>query len=478
MSKTTTGIDEQRERLEAVDQAHVLAFCDELEGAALDAFASQLASLEIENIPAWVEKYITSDAPTHDGESDAIEPAPFFRRDGDWDKQRMRDAGETLIRDGKLAAFTVAGGQGTRLGFDGPKGMYPATPIRKLPLFGCLAEWIIAAKKRFGVDVPWYIMTSPINHEATVSFFEAQDYFGIDRGGVRFFSQGVLPSLDRQTGKMLLAGKGAIATNPDGHGGSLKALSTSGAIGEMRDRGIEHISYVQIDNPLARMIDPVFLGLHASSDQSSCEMSTKIVTKNDPGEKVGVLGVRNGKLTVAEYSDLSEEMANRRDEHGRLSFCAGNVAIHAIGVDFVERLNSGGDFGLPLHRAIKKVPFIDLETGELVKPEEPNAVKLESFVFDALPMCARSLVYEADRVDEFAPIKNAEGSDSPATSRAIQVERAARWLETRGVNISRDASGEVEASIEVSPIVAMEAADLAGQSLPGSLSEGDELKLY
>lgn len=478
MTQTTSSIEEQRARLEAIGQAHVLAFVDELGADEQEALASQLASLELEKVPAWVDRFVANPPAPESGEEVEVVPAPVVRRgEGDWDEGEMRAAGEELIREGRVAAFTVAGGQGTRLGFDGPKGMYPSTPVTGKPLFACLAEWLHAANRRWGVDVPWYIMTSPINHGPTVEFFETNGHFGLPRDSIRFFSQGVLPSLDKETGRMLLAEKGAVATNPDGHGGSLKALHTSGALAEMLERGIEHISYVQIDNPLARVLDPVFLGLHANSEYSTGEMSTKVVRKEEPGEKVGVLGVREGKTMVVEYSDLSDEMAERRDEKGRLSFSAGNIAIHAIGVDFVERLNAGDEFALPLHRAVKKVPYVDIETGERVEPDEPNAVKLESFVFDALPMCERSLVFEVDRIDEFAPIKNAEGKDSPASSRNIQIERAARWLEARGVEVARDESGEVEGEIEISPVTATRAEELDKSELPRRVGRDDSVVL-
>jgi len=478
MTQTASTIEGQRERLAYIGQEHVLSFIDELDDAQRAAFTAQLAGIELERVPEWVDRFVRAASASADDDGHGeIEPAPVYRADGSWDIDSMREAGEALIAGGKVAAFTVAGGQGTRLGFDGPKGMYPATPIRRLPLFGCLAEWLVAATPKWGVRIPWYIMTSPLNHAATVAFFREQSFFGLDESDVRFFSQGVLPSLDRHTGKLLLEDKGTLATNPDGHGGSLRALHTSGALAEMRDRGIEHISYTQIDNPLARLIDPVFLGLHASPEYSSGEMSTKVVLKMDPAEKVGVLGVRDGKTMVVEYSDLSSEMASRRDAQGRLSFGAGNIAIHALGVEFVARLNEGNGFGLPLHRAIKKVACVDLDSGERVEPGEPNAVKLESFVFDALPLCARSLVYEVERTDEFAPIKNAEGADSPATSCAIQIERAAGWLERAGVDVKRTPEDRVRGVVEISPTCAMNAEDLAAVELPGTLGDDDLLEL-
>ncbi|MFU8829804.1 MAG: UDPGP type 1 family protein, partial [Phycisphaerales bacterium] len=359
-------------------------------------------------------------------------------------------AGEDLLRAGKVAAFTVAGGQGSRLGYDGPKGCFPGGAVTSKPLFACLADWIHSAQDRYGATVPWYIMTSPLNHEATVGFFEENDHFGLDPANIMFFPQGVLPSFDMNTGTILLAQKHEVATNPDGHGGSLRALAQSGALADMKRRGVEHISYVQIDNPLARVVDPIFIGLHATAPDSSGEMSTKVVAKTEAGEKVGVVCTIDGKPGVIEYSDLPEATAAQRNPDGTLTLRAGNIALHMLGRSFVERITSG-DLALPYHRAEKKVPCIDPESGQTLDPSEPNGIKLEMFVFDAIPLCEQSIVYEVERTDEFAPIKNAEGNDSPASSARLQTERAAAWLEARGVSIPRGADGSPHCVLEISP---------------------------
>ncbi len=473
-------LEEVRRRLDRIGQAHVLRFHDSLAPDARNALLLQVRDIEPERLPALIEQYIKKKPLA--ALSGEPEPAPYYARDGagpggHWDRAKARAAGEDLLRRGKVAAFTVAGGQGSRLGFDGPKGIFQGTPVTRKPLFAVLAEWIIASQQRYGSTIPWYIMTSPINHETTVSFFRTHGCFGLSETNIMFFSQGVLPSLEIGTGKLLLDERAVIAVNPDGHGGSLRALFTSGAVDDMRRRGIEQISYVQIDNPLARVIDPVFIGLHAAAPDSSAEMSSKMVAKTDPAEKVGVFCRVAGKTCVIEYSDLPPTLAAQRGPDGRLRFCAGSIAIHMISVDFVSRLNVGGDFGLPLHRAEKKVPFIDPESGRKIQPEKPNAVKLEAFVFDALPLCRRSLVYETDRIDEFAPIKNAEGADSPATCAAIQTERAARWLEANGVKVPRDDHGTPLCTLEISPLTAMEPQDLAVVHLPRTIEKGAELAL-
>lgn len=482
----TPRLDEVKSRLDKVGQSHLLRFFDELDAQHQRSLLAQIAALDLERLPTLIERYVhKKDAFTLPA---GLEPAPYFARDGrivdaagnaaqSWDRAVFRSRGEDLLRAGKVAAFTVAGGQGTRLGFDGPKGAYFGTALTRKPLFRCLAEWILAAHQRFGRPVPWYIMTSPLNHAETVAFFEHHGYFGLSSADVMFFSQGVLPSLDMKSGRLLLAQPWEVATNPDGHGGSLRALHQSGAIEDMRRRGVEHISYVQIDNPLARVIDPVFIGLHASSRDSSAEMSSKMVAKTDPAEKVGVFCRAGGKTQVIEYSDMPAAKVSERDAQGGLRYRGGSIAIHIIGVDFVGRLNEGGELHLPLHRAEKKVPHVDLETGRPAPITAPNAVKLEAFVFDALPLCRSSIVLETERIDEFAPIKNAEGGDSPATCRDIQTERAARWLESHGVKVARDNAGKVMCVIEISPLTAMDPEDLGRLRLPKAIEPGAELVL-
>ncbi len=483
-------------RLRAVQQEHVLRFYDRLDADEQRGLLSQIEALDLRALPALIERYVTHKPLTR--VPDDLEPAPFYPRDHAarpgaphhraWDRARYLAVGEGLVRAGKVAAFTVAGGQGTRLGFDGPKGVFIGGPVTEKPLFACLADWIIAARERYAAPIPWYIMTSPLNHAATVGFFEAHNYLGLHKHDVMFFQQGVMPTFDMTTGRMLLAARGEIATNPDGHGGSLRALATSGAIDDMRARGVEHISYTQIDNPLVRVIDPVFIGLHAAAPDSSRQMSSKMVGKAHAREKVGVFCSGEGKTQVIEYSDLPERLAGDVHADGSLRFNAGSIAVHVIGREFVERLNNlagagqagapGGAFALPYHRAEKKVAFVDPDTGSRVEPAQANAVKLETFVFDAIPLAESSIVLETERVEEFAPIKNADGADSAQSCREIQTERAARWLERLGVKVPRAPDGKPDCVLEVSPRTAMWAEDLTGcKALPAAIRPGDRLAL-
>ncbi len=460
------------QQLAAVGQEHLLKFYDQLAPAEQRALLTEIASLDIKSLPTLVDAFVKSKPkPEILG---AVLPAPYYplRHEGKpkpWDRAEHRKHGEALIAAGKVAAFTVAGGQGSRLGYDGPKGCYPGGAVTGKPLFACLADWILAAQERYcpaGVTIPWYIMTSPGNHEATIAFFRERSFFGLREQDVMFFPQGVMPALDINTGKVLMASRHELALAPDGHGGSLRALHRSGAIADMRRRGVEFISYTQIDNPLVRVIDPDFLGLHAFAPDSSGEMSSKMVVKAHAGEKVGVLCRIGDRTGVIEYSDLPEDLAKKKGSDGALAFNAGSIAIHIISVAFVDKLNSASAFSLPYHRAEKKIACIDLASGKPLEPEKPNAVKLETFVFDALPLCRSSIVLETDRVEEFAPIKNAAGSDSPETCRQIQTLRAARWLMDAGAAVPLKADGSPNCTIELSPRTAIFAGDLEGKPFP------------
>ncbi len=471
-----------QQSFDAIDQAHVLRYYDELNDSQRDALLSQIEGIDWPEVARLIQTHVRQKPmwtmPEH------IEPAPWYpyvpTDDLDTKYAEARTLGEQLVRDGKVAAFTVAGGQGSRLGYDGPKGCYPATPIRGLPLFACFAEYLHNIQNRFGCTVPWYIMTSPINDAPTRDFFQEQNYFGLDPANLMFFPQAMFPAIDLNTAKVLLEAKDSLALSPNGHGGSLKALWTSGAIADMNNRGIEHVSYVQVDNPLVRVIDPLFLGLHAID---KAQMSSKMLPKAFPKEKLGNFCLVNGKMTVIEYSNLPDELAEQRTSGGELRFRAGSIAIHAIRVDFIESLNTAAEgFRLPWNRAEKKVAYYDDAKSRTVVPAEPNAVKLETFVFDALPLTDMSIIYETDRVDEFAPIKNADlpgqiEVDSPASSKQLQSDRAARWLEANGVTIPRDAEGHADATLEIKQTTAIYPDDLKTLDLPQQVEPQSALLL-
>ena len=485
----TERYETAKQALDAIGQGHVLKFYEELDEAQQNSLLTEIEGVDWPEVAALVESHVKAKPQFELPKS--IEPVPWYPYE-QTDEVRAkyieaRRVGDQLIKDGKVAAFTVAGGQGSRLGWDAPKGTFPATPIRKIPLFACFAEYIHNIQNHYDVTIPWYVMTSPLNHNDTVAFFTENKFFGLQEKNLMFFPQAMFPAIDMNTGKVLLAGKDAIALSPNGHGGSLKALYTSGAIADMHQRGITQLSYTQVDNPNVRMVDPLFLGLH---ELDAAEMSSKMLPKAYPKEKLGVIGIVNGKTSVIEYTNLPDELAEQRDDDGELAFKCGNTATHAIRIDFIEKLNTRptetgtGGFALPWNRAEKKVAYIDLDTAEEIKPDTPNAIKLETFVFDALPLAEESIVYETDRVDEFAPIKNADtpegeapAKDSPESSRQLQTERAARWLEANRVKVPRKDDGSVDAVIEIPQITAIYPEDLKGKALPSSIEPGAEVLL-
>lgn len=462
--------------LAAHGQQHLLAFHDQLDPAGRAKLLDQIEAINWDQIDRLIETHVKSKP---DFElSDDLEPAPYYPKAPGAELRdkydRARQRGEALIRDGKVACFVVAGGSGTRLGWDGPKGTFPATPIEGKSLFQVFAEGIRGNERKYGVTIPWLVMTSPANDEPTRAFFEDHDWFGLTREQVVFFMQGTMPAIDGD-GRVLLADKDELALSADGHGGSLKAIHHSGALREMADRGIAHLSYFQVDNPTVKVVDPLFIGLH---HLDGAQMSSKMVPKAYGKEKLGNFCLVDGKMTIVEYSDLPDELAEQRDDRGELRFRSGSPAIHIIDVAFIEQLNRGGELQLPYHRAEKKVPHLDPETGEHVEPTEPNAVKLEQFVFDALPRCEQSIILETTREEEMAFIKNAEGESSPASSRQLQSDRACRWLAEAGVDVPEpDADGHYDCVVELSSLTAIEPEDLKQATLPPKIAPGEQRTL-
>ncbi len=369
--------------------------------------------------------------------------------------QLIREQGEDAIKNGQLGIFVVAGGQGSRLGFDGPKGAFPIGPVSNKSLFQIFAEKIQAASKKYNVTIPWYIMTSETNHHATKAFFERHQYFGLNSNDVMFFNQKMLPAVDEQ-GKLILDAKHHLFMSPNGHGGSLLALYESGALADMQKRGINIISYFQVDNPLAQIVDPVFIGYHL---KDCSEMSTKAIKRIDPQEKVGMLGMYKGQLRVVEYSDMRDEDMTAKDKNGDLKYNAGSIGIHLFDVDFVKSIAADG-LKLPWHIAHKKIPSVN-EQGMTVSPNEPNGYKFETFVFDGLLYAERTVIMQIDKSLEFSPVKNATGKDSPQTTKQDMMNLYASWLEESGIAIQKDYYGNVMRKIEISPLFANSSQELA-----------------
>lgn len=454
-------------------QEQVFDAWDTLDAAGRERLAADLALVDF----AWLKdrlEQIAPDAPAHAGFPDASRLAPpDVLRAPATDEQRAAqrravEAGEDALRDGRVAAFLVAGGQGTRLGFDGPKGMFPVGPVSSRTLFHWHAEQIRARGRRYGRSIPWYIMTSRANDAATRAFFAQERYFGLSPEDVFFFPQAMVPAVDHH-GRLLLAQADALALSPDGHGGALSALVRSGAVEDMRRRGVDTISYFQVDNPLVGIADPEFIGYHR---QAGAEMSSRVLRKADAEEKLGNLVLHDGRLTVIEYSDFPSSLAHATNPDGTLRFWVGSIAIHMVSVDFVARV--GGQAQLPWHVAHKKIAYY--EKGRIVKPAEPNGVKFETFVFDALPMARTSVTQEIRREDEFGPIKNAEGVDSAVSSRQLLSNRAARWLRRAGATVPGPVDGDSPVPLEIAPLFALDAEELA-RKVPSGLTVENGLAL-
>lgn len=446
-----------RSHYEAHGQGHVFAHFDTLSATEQQTLLDQAAAIDLAEVASLYQSLVKGAGGKDESLLDGLEPADYIPLPGhreDANASLWREAvlkGEGALRTGRVAAFTVAGGQGTRLGFDGPKGTYGVTPVLSKSLFHVFAEKILAAGRIYGRPVSWYLMTSVLNHEETVSFFERHDYFGLKKERVHFFTQGFMPAVDGE-GKILMAEKGEIALSPDGHGGALRALVRSGAVRQMEADGVDILSYFQVDNPLVRCLDPTFIGFHLMNES---DLSSKMVPKAYAGEKVGVFCQKDGKAMVVEYSDLPEELTNATGPDGELRFRAGSIAIHLFNRDFIERLGSGDDESarLPFHLAHKKVPFVDA-SGVRHEPTSPNGYKFEMFVFDALPFARNPVIIETERADDFSPVKNAEGVDSPRTCRDDQLRQFARWAQAAGIDLKTDETGLPPFAFEVSPLFA------------------------
>ena len=451
--------DTLKNALSSAGQEHLLAYWNELDEASQKQLALQLENINFSELARLIPEYVLNRPKT--AIPDDLAPSPYFPQTPENKEQeelyaKAYDRGIELLKSGRVCFLTVAGGQGTRLGFDAPKGTYPIGPVTGRSLFAYFAQNILRAGKKFGVKFSWYIMTSLLNNEATVKFFTENNFFGLDKEQVFFFTQGTMPAIGYD-GKLLLGAKDSLSLSPDGHGGTLLALRKSGALDRMKNEGTDIISYFQVDNPLVKMTNPLFIGLH---DLENSEMSAVMLAKTNAYEKLGNFCVSNGRLNIIEYSDLPKELAEKTDANGKLCYIAGSPAMHLISRDFINRLTAGGELKLPWHRADKKIPFVDAD-GNTATPAEPNGVKLESFIFDALPLAEKTMVLECDRNEVFAPTKNPTGVDSVESCRAMLIERDAKRLEKAGVAVARKADGSVDAQIEISPAIVLDEEDAA-----------------
>jgi UDP-N-acetylglucosamine/UDP-N-acetylgalactosamine diphosphorylase len=451
--------DELAGHLSAFDQQHALAFWDDLNEAARERLLAQVAEVDFKQLRELFHGQVVEENWAELARRAHTPPAR--RLQDQLTAEQADEAGQRALAAGHAGVVIVAGGQGSRLGFEHPKGMYSIGPVSGASLFQILLEKIAARARVAGMRIPLYLMTSPATHEETVAYLAANERFGLPSEDVKIFCQGTMPAVDAATGRLLLGDKGELALSPDGHGGTLRGLLTSGGLADMRARGLRHLFYCQIDNPLVPMCDPRFLGYHLLAGS---EMSTQVVAKKHSREKVGNVVSLDGKLRILEYSDLNpldDEIVERRAADGSQVFWAGNTACHVFEVAFLERMAASGT-ALPFHVARKAVSHVDPQ-GERVEPREPNAIKYERFIFDLLPEARQSIVVEIDPALTFAPVKNAPGEayDSPETVRAQMIALHAGWLRAAGCHVAADVA------VEVSPLFAQNAEELAARIPPG-----------
>ncbi|MBL8826346.1 MAG: UDPGP type 1 family protein [Planctomycetaceae bacterium] len=447
------------ETLRRHGQDHLWQFADQLSVADRAALERQIAGIDFAQVAELFRHGVTNESHAELAARAAAPPA--FRLSGQGNPftvAEARRAGETALAAGQVGAVLVAGGQGTRLGFDHPKGMYPIGPVSNATLFQILIEKLVATGLRYGVRIPLYLMTSPATHEETLAYLDANQRFGLAAEDLIVFCQGTMPAVDAQSGRLLLEAPGRLFASPDGHGGMLAALDKSQALADMRRRQLRQLFYFQIDNPLVEVCDPVFVGYHMLAGS---ELSTQVVAKQQATERVGNVVSVDGQVRIIEYSDLPADIAAQQNADGSLKLWAGNIAVHVFDVAFLERV-AADDHSLPFHVARKAVPYLN-ERGELITPSEPNAIKFERFIFDLLPLAKQAIVMEIDGRRVFAPVKNAPGSktDSPETVRRQMLDLYREWLAAAGANVGA-------AAVEISPRFALDATELASKIAPGT----------
>ena len=403
------NLESIKNKLKKYNQEHLLLKYDELSEEKKEELLNQIDNIDFDLMKKLYEE---AKKPVN-LEEVTIEPIDYVDKSKLTvsEKEIYERKGIEAIKYNKFAVVTMAGGQGTRLGHTGPKGTYTFDPVNNKSIFEALCDTLTEAWKKYDTVIPWYIMTSKENNEATVKFFKENNYFGYPKNAIKFFKQGQLPmvSLD---GKILLEENGLVKEAANGHGGTLQSMEKAKVLKEMEQNGIEWIFINGVDNVLVKPVDPLFIGMAINNKVLG---AVKSIEKTDPKEKVGVFCRKNKKVGVVEYTEISDEMANLRDDYGSLVYGDANAIFHLYNIKGLEKVS---ELSLPYHTAVKKANYLD-ENGKLVIADKPNAYKFEMFIFDSYEMFDDVVVLRVKREEEFAPIKNAEGQDSPETARKL-----------------------------------------------------------
>jgi UDP-N-acetylglucosamine/UDP-N-acetylgalactosamine diphosphorylase len=484
-------IDEKklRERYEKAGQGHVFKYVNDLNETEKHVLFNQLNDIKVEELHTIVDAARQQDSKNNaitinNNNATNLTIEPFVGTIGRTaDKElvsRSYRIGLEVIGRGQVAAVVLAGGQGTRLGYSGPKGMYNIGLPSGSSLFQLVSQRIrrlsqiasctlssslndinnTVAQQEQEQHVPLYIMTSPLNHNETEEYFRSNNFFGLGQRNVSFFQQGMLPCVTETDGKIIMETKFTVSMAPDGNGGIYPSLQLSGTLDKMKQRGIQYVHVFSIDNALVKPADPVFVGYCI---KSNADCGNKCVWKSHPHEAVGVVATRNNKPCIVEYSEISKEMAERVDNNGKLLFGAGNICNHFYTIDFIEN-SILPNMGTLYHIAKKKIPYYDPNEQRTIIPTSNNGIKLETFIFDAFPLSNNMAILDVQRSTEFAPVKNASGSDSPATARQMISSLSKQYLQNAGAQlihpettnnndtIQQQQQQQEEAICEISPL--------------------------
>lgn len=422
-------------------QVHVLRWFDELDMHGKQNLLTQILSIDFD----WLQRVWNFENLSIDPL--AVKPCKSAIQKDDPFRSQAIAEGESALKKGRVGMLLVAGGHGTRLNFKGPKGAFPIGPVSKRSLFQIHAQRLLAIGKRYGVIPPFYLMTNPKNHKDTCDFFADNKNFGLPSEKVVFFEQGVVPVVDKN-GKLLMSAKDQIVFSANGNGGLFAAMAKAGVFEHMSACGVDSISYIQVDNPLSLSCDPVFVGYHLMQD---CEFSCKAILKRAPHERVGNYALVEDHLEIVEYTEIPKELVTKIDSKGELVFKFGNPGLFIWSRDFAEAQSQCHD--LPFHRANKKIFCLD-DNGNFVEPKDPNGYKFECFALDTLPYAEKTLLLVCDRDEEFAPVKNATGPDSPDTSRELISNLYRKWIKQAGGKVTTNGP------IEISPFFALDQKEL------------------
>lgn len=398
-------INTAKKKLEKYGQIHLLKYYDELSDGEKEELLTQIEETDFsmlklcEKGSCSVEKGIIT--PLEAMQLSEIEE----------NKETFFNVGVSAIKAGKVGAVLLAGGMGTRLGSDDPKGMYNIGETKDVYIFERLINNLMDVVNITGAWIHLFVMTSDKNNDATISFFKEKNYFGYNKEYVTFFKQEMAPATD-YSGKIYMESKSHMSTSPNGNGGWFISMDRSGVLEKVKKAGIEWLNVFAVDNVLQRMADPVFVGAVINKD---CAVGSKVVKKAAPDEKVGVMCLEDGKPSIVEYYELTEELMNAKDKNGEPAYNYGVILNYLFSVKELEKIMKQS---MPLHIVEKKIPYID-ENGHLIKPESPNGYKFETLVLDMIHLMDSCLPFEVIREKEFAPIKNKTGVDSVDTARAL-----------------------------------------------------------